>query len=300
MAMVEICGKQVYVETFGKKEDPALVFFHGGPGDGCEIFLKQAQLLGEHFFMICYDNVGCMNSEGIAEGEPFGLAEHLEVADCLRKKLGLSGWSIYGKGFGAVLACLYASRYPEATEKVIYDCPSWNFIQSAKSIAAFLYRESFIYKSKSTEGYQNCTKLLDKDYSADGKECVEDTVSLLRCVEDKRLRFYLHKPIWMELLYAEYHRTEEAERKERRHIEKMMADGKMFEDFLPLVAKIAQPSLLIVGKHDPICTLEQRRFFVEHAPNGEIAVFQNSGSFPHIEEQDEHLFTVVDFIKNRA
>lgn len=289
---------ELYVETYGKRGKTPVFFLHGGPGDGCSLLSGLASGLGEHCFCLCFDQFGCGRSSALDPDEPFGMARHVEVIDELRASLGIEKLVLYGHGYGGMLACLYAATYPERVFGVIYDCPSLDFSDSVKSLARYFFQEVFVYKDKHGEGFRSCARIMDADYSRDPAESVKDIKRLLQYIEDPTVRFYLHRKelVSLGILLGLVSEDKAAVAKEQLFMEKLCTDGRLFGDFYGLLQQNEQPSLLLVGKHDPICSVKQRKAYIELARNGEVVVFENSGSFPHLEEPEQHLFSLLEFI----
>lgn len=158
MGLMKIGNYHLYVERYGHEKATPIIFLHGGPGDGCMLLSNLAQKLGENYYCICFDQMGCGRSDQIPDDVLFGMSQHVDMIERLRQELHIKKAIIYGHGYGGMLACLYAAKYPHSVLGVIYDCPSYDFADSTKSLARFLYRETFIYKSKTSAGYRQCIK----------------------------------------------------------------------------------------------------------------------------------------------
>lgn len=301
MSMMQINGYHLYVERYGKHNQTPIIFLHGGPGDGCMLLSGLAQTLSDTYDCVCFDQMGCGRSEKIPEDTPFGMDEHTDMIEALRQALGFDKVILYGHGYGGMLACLYAKRYPESVLGIIYDCPSFNFIASVKSLAQFLFREVFIYKDKKSSAYLQCTHILDTVYQDGDIVCVKDVQQMLRYIENTGIRFYLHKKnanFFSALFNSLVAEDINSKEKEALFMRKLTDDGKLCCDMTGLLSQNKQPSLLLVGKYDPICSLEQRRAYIENAENGELVILENSGSFPHLEEPEQHVYSVEEFITN--
>ncbi len=74
MTYMLIRNKHLHIETYGSKNNPAILYLHGGPGESCDDFTyHQAKNLQKDFFFIALDQRGVCRSEGFAENEEFGL-----------------------------------------------------------------------------------------------------------------------------------------------------------------------------------------------------------------------------------
>ena len=303
---VNIWGKKIWYEIYGTEYNDTLLYLHGGPGASCLDFVNQAKALSEKMKVVIFDQLGVMRSEAIAENESYGMEYQIEMVEEMRKFLGIEKWSILGHSYGGMLAVLYAYTYPNSIHKVILECPSLWFEDSARSTAEYL--SEHIRSLNSDEAVKLCEKIESANYQ-DKTEVVLDLSTLLTYVTDMELRFYLHG-----ISFDEYQMsmdttdiTDEMWPKGERHLMKLletqpMPDGTlrkrvmMTDNFLPMLPKITAPILLINGKHDPACTKNQIEYILGNAQNAAQAVFEDSGHFPRIEEAKKYTNTVWSFL----
>ena len=295
MAYIEVDSKKIYIEEYGKENNHTIIYFHGGPGASCLDFIDQAKALGEKYHVISFDQYGVMRSDAIPENEPFGMTEHINLIDKMREIFGVSTWTIIGHSYGGMLACLYAYTYPQNTSTVIYDCPSWNFVLSAKSIASFFI--PYFQRINSEESLNNCQKIIDKDF-INSSEVFGDLMSMLTMIKDPKERNYLHGISFEEyqVYWEQDNIPENGWEKGNVHFQKLVDAGEIFNDYLPYLKELKQPSLLLVGKYDPACGNEQRDYFKQFSVKGSIIEFQNSGHFPRIEEAQAYTKSIIEFL----
>ena len=266
---MDIWGKKIWYEVYGAEHSGTLLYLHGGPGASCLDFVDQARALGEKRRVILFDQLGVMRSDAIAEDESYGMEYQIEMVEEMRKLLGIEKWSILGHSYGGMLAVLYASTYPNAIQKVILDCPSLWFEDSARSTAEYL--SAHIDSLNDEQARNLCKKIKVAEYE-NPVDVVWDLSNLLGYVTDMELRFYLHN-----ISFEEYYKsmdtsdiTDEMWGKGERHLMKLLEAGPagstqkkvlMTDDLLPLIPKITAPMLLINGKYDPVCTKKVKIFF---------------------------------------
>src|SRR5262249_7057065 len=105
-------GHRLYFEERGNRDGIAVVSLHGGPGTG----FREAQLSlydPAQFRIIAFDQRGCGRSRplgSLVENNTQALVSDIE---CLRRHLQVDRWIVAGGSWGAALALLYASAYPE-------------------------------------------------------------------------------------------------------------------------------------------------------------------------------------------
>lgn len=299
MGFIEVDSKKIYVEEYGKRNNRTIVYFHGGPGTSCLDFSKQAQILGEKFHVISFDQYGVLRSDAILETESFGMNDHIKLIDKMRELLGVTSWTVLGHSYGGKLACLYAYTYPQNTDALIYECPSWNIELSTKNIASHFIP---YFKSINSEiGLNNCLKLTKKEF-IDKSEIFSDLQAVLSMVDDQKEQYYLHGITFEE--YQPYLQNEnipeDGWQKRGTHAQKLIEAGEIFNNYLPLLHKINKPSLLLIGKYDPVCGNDQREYFQKHSQNGTLVEFHNSGHSPHVEEPQLFAKSIIDFMDTKV
>jgi proline iminopeptidase len=104
-------GHQLHVEECGNPEGLPVVFVHGGPGAGCELYHRQ-------FFdpavyrIILFDQRGCGRS--LPHAELAGNTTQALVADmeAIRILLDIERWLVFGGSWGSTLGLVYAQTHP--------------------------------------------------------------------------------------------------------------------------------------------------------------------------------------------
>ena len=298
---VNIWGKNIWYDIYGAEHSDTLLYLHGGPGASCLDFVNQAKALSGKMRVVIFDQLGVLRSDGIAENESYSMEYQIEMVEEMRKILGIEKWSVLGHSYGGMLAVLYASACPDSVHKIILECPSLWFEDSARSTAEYL--SEHIHSLNDGEAVKLWEKVRFADYQ-DKTEVVWDLSALLGYVTDMELRFYLHG-ITLEEYEMSMDTTDIADEmwsKGEQHLKKLLetpAAGSaqkrvlMTDDLLPLIPKIAAPMLLINGKYDPACSKHQIEYIMNSAQDVTQAVFENSGHFPRLEEAEKYTNTVL-------
>lgn len=283
-------GKKIYVQIYEKGHKDYLLMLHGGPGQGCYDFQYQATKLSESVNVTIFDQRGSLRSDRIEDSEPFGLEFIINDCENLRNILGISSWSILGHSFGGMIALLYATKYPKSIEKVIFESPSFNFLMSMRSVYF-----------KSAEIFQRQGKL-------------DDANKLKEFAENNNLRSLVDNigQITTEVRSEVYHNSEQLEEVKvinnlmditekhwengKIHFERLLCEGEINKDFMPLLSGFQCPSVLILGKYDPICCTEQYGCYLKESMNGKIITFDKSGHTPHNDEPYKFTEVVSNFL----
>lgn len=295
MPYINIFDKNIYYEIYGEENENALLYLHGGPGASCLDFVNQAKMLSKKIKVIIFDQLGVLRSDAIDENEEYSMSVQVEMIEEMRKKLFVKKLSVLGHSYGGSLATLYAYTYPDCVNKIILDCPSLNFIDSSKSVAYYL--TDYMYKSHNSEAIELCEKIKKTEYK--DKQVIFDILTLLDYVKDNQLRNYLHN-----ITFEEYSKslqtdniTKDMWAKGERHLMKLIDDGKMLENFLPIIKKAEKPVLLINGKYDPACGKNQISYMLNNVNDIKQVIFENSGHFPRIEEPEKYSKYILEFLE---
>lgn len=84
--------------------------------------------------------------------------------------------------------------------------------------------------------------------------------------------------------------------KNQVHSQKLQEEGLFFENLLPKLSGLTQPTLLLAGAYDPVCCGEQKRVYLEKVQDGRLVMFDRSAHFPRLEEPEKYTKEVLNFI----
>ena len=112
-------AQQIYSKAYGQKENPAIIYVHGGPRGNSTLFegTTATALAKKGYYVIVYDRRG----EG-RSADPNAKLTFEEAAldlNVLIKQYGLKKVSILGHSFGGIVSTLFTNDYPEKVERLI-------------------------------------------------------------------------------------------------------------------------------------------------------------------------------------
>jgi proline iminopeptidase len=116
-------GNHVYWEVCGNPDGKPAVVLHGGPGSGCTPGWRR-YFDPDAYRIVLFDQRGCGRSTPHASEPTVDLTtnttDHL-IADieCLRERLGIDRWLVFGGSWGSTLGLAYAERYPERVSEIV-------------------------------------------------------------------------------------------------------------------------------------------------------------------------------------
>lgn len=302
MPFVKIEEKNIYFEEYGKHNKHTIVYFHGGPGESCLSYTHQAKVLGENYHVIAFDQYGVLRSDAIPENQVFGVKDHAQLIEEMRKKLSVNSWTVLGHSYGGMLAAQYVHTYSQYVDAVIYDCPTWNIGLTSKTIASFLL--PYFEKVGCENGVNICNDILKKEITC--KDAFDQAIVLSGMMqEDEDIRIYSHVIDSHE--YQQYItkyipplNTDATNwGKFVVHTQKLLEQGDFYNDYLPNLKDIKIPSLLLVGKYDLTCGKEQQDYFCKHSSNGSFVEFQESSHLAWMQEPQAYTKTIIDFLSTK-
>ncbi len=290
----KVRGKDLYVEIHGNVDAMPLLYLHGGPGESCyEFCYHQAERLKENFRLIAIDQRGVCRSETIMENERFSVDDIIKDCEELRGKLGIERWALLGHSFGGYIALKYATMYSSSITRIVFDCPSFDFGLSSRSLLRKMGEVST--EEKMTELAEECFMLAESDSTA--KELMLKFIEMRPELGEKGMKIHVHS-FKNKTDYSRY--TDEEWRgffeKTNIHNNRLIEGEEMFESILPLLKDLKQPSLLIKGQFDPVTCRKQVKRFQEDVSYTNVVTLRNSGHFPHSEEPKKFAELVVDFL----
>ncbi|GGE60533.1 alpha/beta fold hydrolase [Priestia taiwanensis] len=291
--MIHIRGKDLYIEEHGERENPAVLYLHGGPGESCYDFsYHQADRLKDSLRVITLDQRGVCRSEGLLIGEKLRLMDLIEDCEAIREKLFIDKWSVIGHSFGGYLAVLYACLYPTSIEKIILECPTFDFELTAKSL---LRKTAWLFEKYEEKELATLCQLACKSHVSP-RELVETYIDLSCELGDKRAEIYVHNNL-VTTDYSLYSSSEweEFDKKSDEHFLQLREEGAIFSSLLPRLKEVKQRVLLIIGKYDTVTCEVQKQSFLQYVKRAELVEFEHSAHSPHYEEASRFSHIIKKF-----
>lgn len=294
-----IRGKNIYTEILGEDSSPVLLFIHGGPGGiGSADFIKyQGNKLAKNFKVIAPDQRGVWRSQEILDEETISLEDIIEDFEELRETLHINKWSLLSHSFGGYLAVLYANLYPESIEFMIYECPSFSFALSERSMLMAAANElsklgntklaeEYFKSSVDSKDYKEVNKILMKALNELGDNC------------NNFMWFGSHKKIIENIAMT----TKDGGRlwqKSTNTRMKLLKDWRVYNDVFKELSNVNKPSLLIKGKYDPITCKVQIEEFIKNVQDQKVVTFDFSGHYVRIEEPDKYCEVITNYMHKK-
>lgn len=150
----------IYSKAFGKSEDKAIIFIHGGPSGNSTLFefTTAEKLAKKGFYVIVYDRRG--EGRSIDSLATFTYQEYFNDLNYIYKTYNIEKANIIGHSFGGLVATRFSEKYPQKVESLI--------------LAGALFSQQ--------ETYKNILKSVNKIYKTK-----KDTLKLDEVIELKNL-----------------------------------------------------------------------------------------------------------------
>ncbi len=298
-----ITGQQLFADVRGAAGSTALLFVHGGPGQGAYQFMAvQGDRLSDGLRVIGLDQRGVDRSAPLPAGAGLTIADLVEDCEAARHALGVDRWVALGQSFGGIVALRYAVTYPDALRAVIFENPAWDLGLTTR---AALPRIAGLLGSLGRDAAARTARAAAAS-GGSPRELWAAYMAALDALGDERLTYYLPDPVTRQRLHeVDLARPERPQADEQaasesttRHHLAIMGDATVFESSLPALPRLGLPALLITGGQDPTTSPEQRDAFRRASPRHATAEFSRAGHFVHADEPDRYARTVIDFVRD--
>ena len=276
--LIRVNGVRLFVDVanFGlvpdgdhMREKPTLLMLHGGPGFDHTAFKEAFSALSDVAQVIFYDHRGNGRSEG-DDPVAWNLAQWAEDVKGLCDALGIVRPIVCGLSFGGFVAQAYATRYPDHLSKLILLSTAGKI--DFPAIFAAFKRVGGPEVSAIAESYW-------MNPTAEGRARYFE-----RCVP-----FYRHRRDRPPASFARViMRTEVA-----LHFNGPRNEHGRF-DFLPDLARLRCPVLMMAGEHDPIAPVELAEATANSIPAHLLRFERLSGCGHDIHGDDpERVFSTI-------
>jgi proline iminopeptidase len=290
--LLDINGTRIFVDDRGEEYAPALLYIHGGPGQGCYDFMEsQGDRLAHDLRVIGVDQRGVLRSDALPLHGALSVDLLIDDFEEVRAQLGISRWAILGHSAGGGYAIDYATRHPESVSAAIYDCPCWDCdLTDRYRLPVVAERLTAVGKVKEAEA---CTALANKP-----TRITEDDTSwrVMQALGDayQDCFFSTHEAAVMyDKMAAASGLTDEQWQRGSSHLP-LFAD--MYRPKLDLLATLPQPSLLLHGRGDLVTPPLVINMFSRTVKDGSMHTFEDSGHFAFMEQAEEYTSVVRNFV----
>lgn len=301
----------LFTDVRGDAASPALLYLHGGPGQGSYDFMAlQGDRLAASLRVVGLDQRGVDRSAPLPAGATLTIADVVDDCEELRAALGVGRWAVLGHSFGGLFALRYATAYPAAVSAVVFENPA---VDIALACRAGLTRAvRFLTSLGRPDDARAAQAALDADAAGTGRGARAAARALRRAywaaldaLGDQRESFFIPDPATRARL-ARIHaerpevgtaddRKASEESTHRFHLA-IVGDDAGYDPGLPLLPPLTMPALLITGGQDPVTNDELRAAFRAASPANRVIEFPEAGHFAHADTPAAYAAAVTAFL----
>ncbi len=271
MPKAPVTGTELYYITEGAGFP--LLIMHGGLGIDHGALYPWFNSLGDTFEVVYYDHRG----NGRSGRTPRETRTHARLADDaaeLADHLGHEKVAVLGFSYGGFIALEFALRHPERLSHLIL----------LDTAPVFNYGDEILAIVRERGTPDDIIAALEAEPESD---------------EDFREKF----SIFFSLYFKNY--DEEIGRamlnKAIFTIDGGAAEGELENyNMIPRLGEIETPTLVVCGRYDFVCPPAKSEIMHAGLPNSELVIFEESGHFPFVEEEDAFFETVKDWFRRTA
>lgn len=282
----EINGAELYYEHLGSGERPTIMALHGGPGVGDHRKPKKAfEPLTDEYDLVVYDHRGCGQS---ADQPPYSNAQFADDANALREHLNLEEVVLIGGSYGGFITQEYVIRFPETVAGFVLrdTAPSGEYDEKARANARAGLPEVWdreLDVPKIT--FDEFDRVMDGNAESN---------------EEFRRVYHGILPLYVPDLDGF---DPEAAREQIESIDyHYETHNQMFSvempkmDYREALTSVEVPALVTVGRHDWITPVAASEEIASLLPNARLEIFEESGHSPNLDQQEEYLERVRQFL----
>ena len=283
---VTVNGTRLWYESEGAGQ--AVVLIPAGPGVPHGYFHPHLSPLAKSQRVIYYDAFGTGKSDRAQGNQTYTFARDVENVEGLRKALGLGKIDVLGHSYGGMVAQAYALRYPESVRRLILADSSWGGAMSQA------HRDNALseLRNQYPETYERVVKLHGQGIHTCSKE-----YGAAYDAPPGFLLFY-NNSAFQELIKS-------AEPPDSQVLCAIEGDDYDFVagpetaklDFHAQLKNLNMPMLILSGRFDRGMLPRYAAQFKTYAPKAQFVMFEKSGHFPFVEEPEEFIRVVEDFLQ---
>ena len=273
-------GVHLHYQAIGN--GPALFLVPPGWGVGSAYLQRGFNSLSEHFRLIFVDTRGSGLSGRPTDPSKMGSVDMADDLEALRIHLGRSEISILGHSNSGAIALSYAERFPGQVDKLVL------IDSQVLGLSAAGDTQKILQERASDPRYQAALKAVSAFFSGQTNPAQND--ESLESFIGQALPLYLYQP-------------EKTLALVKQHISgpissyafgsQFAADAANRTDLTQSLGRITAKVLITVGRHDYICPLALSEHLHKGIPQSQLAIFEESGHFPWLEEP-ERFFAILN------
>ncbi|MCG1023222.1 proline iminopeptidase-family hydrolase [Sutcliffiella horikoshii] len=280
---IEVTGGNVWYQKHDSNTDKApVIVLHGGPGSS-HYSLQGLRVLAEERPVIFYDQLGCGKSDRPTDTTLWNLDRFVKELEQIRKALSLDEFHVLGHSWGTTLAAAYYLSESEGVKSIIFSSPC---------LSAPLWAED----------QERNRKLLPLEVQQTLRECEENGTTDSKAYKDATKVFNKHFVCRLDPFPEFLKKGADYKNPEVYNImwgpSEFHVTGNLKNfDCTAQLKDFNIPTLYTCGRHDE-ATPESTEYFSSLTPGGKFHVFEQSAHMPYLEEPEEYVKVIGDFLQS--
>jgi proline iminopeptidase len=284
-AYASVTGSRLWYESEGRGEPILLIA--GGPGDSHAVYHPFfSRLAGDHR-IIYYDAFGVGRSDRAKSPSEYHFARDVEDVEGLRTALGLGAITIVGHSYGGMVAQAYALKYPQSVKRLILI-------------------DTFYSGAMWQTNNDNCNQEIRSQYPDVWEKLQAMRARGVRSSAPEHQELYYGIPLGLFYFYDASKVALLPKESGNTQVYYAIAGADAdFEiggdiaalDFRPDLGNLHMPVLVIAGRFDRVSIPRYASEFRTLIPGARLVILEKSGHFPYIEEPNETLDILRDFLR---
>ncbi|KAA0547109.1 alpha/beta fold hydrolase [Bacillus sp. BGMRC 2118] len=282
--LIPVTGGNVWYQLHENKSGKTpVIVLHGGPGSS-HYSMQGLNALSEDRTVILYDQLGCGKSDRPDDDSLWNINRFVEELGKIREALGLEEFHILGHSWGTTLAAAYYLAKPEGVKSIIFSSPC---------LSAPLWAEDQVRNRELLpEDVQQTLKRCEDNGTTDSEEYKEAT------------KIFNQHFVCRLSPYPEFFK--EGKKYQNPHVYNIMWGPSEFHvtgnlksfDCTGELNTINIPTLYTCGRYDE-ATPASTEYFHTLTPNSKFHVFEQSAHMPYIEETQEYVRVIREFLNEQ-
>jgi proline iminopeptidase len=283
--MVNVGGQRLNVKKNG--DGPPVYVLHGGPGETHKILRPYLDALSKQYTLVYYDQRGCGKSSKPQFEEAYSLDRLVQELDGLREALKHEKISLIAQSSGVAVAIKYALAHRDRVDKLVL-ASGW---ASAEEFGTYANLHDALVSGQDLEILKRMFQRLPRE----GRQTFNDA-------EIMEISAALYPLDFFGTMSPEF-RKDWNRRAECSSLTNHALSGELFKtlDLRPELPKLSGiPTLVLAGKYDVVVPPETVNSLATGIPGAQLVVFQHSGHYHFVEENDLWMKTVAAFLAGQA
>jgi proline iminopeptidase len=270
-------GVELAYEIVGRGV-PILVM-HGGLGHDHTYFRPYLDPLAEVAELVFYDHRGHGRSSAVDEWEGIDHGTFADDADALREHLGHERVVVLGHSYGGFLAQEYALRYPDRLAGLVLcsTAPALDYASDLRRLVAAAGVAATPEQLERAERFFAAPPESDDEYRREWRAV---------------LPLYFADPAPRRLARLDEVATYRAA--PWRHAVRSLLPA---YNVAHRLGTVTAPALVLGGRHDWVAPPTQAARLTASLPRSELVLFEESGHYPFVEQADEFVAVVREWLE---